>query len=753
MYESDNKHMSLEDMVEGYIPYQPQDNNNGYKINNMTDVSAEESAAQKGKTGESDAEADADNDIRIIKKRLKRSMIFWVPLLITAAAPILFRGTGAVPDILYSKENILIFAFTEFLLVLPIVNNNIDYFKKGFSTMIRGKADLDSLIALSASAAIAYGIFTIYRIGFGLGHEGVSVMDGYSSDIYFEYAGTILTLITLGKYMELKSRGETGDAVRKLIDLTPREAHILLGKKEFTVPAAKLQTGDLIVIRPGESIPADGLILEGTSSVDESAITGESIPAEKKPGDRVVSATVNQTGIIKVKAEKVGKDTAISTIIQMVEKASGTKTPTERTVDRVSSVFVPVVMAIAFGAAILWMLCGAEFEFALSIGISVLVISCPCAIGLATPLAVMVGTEKGAENGILIKSSAVLEAARHVDTVVLDKTGTITEGRPVVTDVIPGEPGRRERRNDRDVKYLMHIAAGLEQESEHPLAEAVVKKAMQMHIPPLELRNFKPVFGRGVQAELNDISYFGGNELFICENGFNTTDYSDTLRKLSDEGKTPILFACSGSMPEDRTILGIIAVADVEKPTSVEAIRRFSEMGLDVVMLTGDNERTAEAVRRRLDIPRVIAQVRPQDKAEHISRLQEQGHKVAMIGDGINDAPALAQADVGIAIGAGTDIAIESADAVLMRGDLLDAVTTIQLSRAVMKNIRQNLFWAFFYNCICIPLAAGAWYPNFGVKLNPVFAAVVMCLSSACVLANSLRLRLFQSDRTAGTKR
>ncbi len=752
MSESENKHMSLEDMVEGHEPYLYDAGCAQKKTTDMSDTSESCGSHKKDENG---LPLSVDNDIRVVKKRLIRSMIFWIPLIFIAAFHMLIKaggedGTNVLWNVFYAKENVLIFAFTEFLLLLPILNNNIDYFRKGFGGLIHGKADLDSLIAVSASSAIVYGIYTIYRIGFGLGHGDISMVSRYSSDIYFEYAGTILAMITLGKYMEMKSKGETGDAVRKLIDLTPKEAHILLGKKEFTIPASKLQTGDLLVIHPGESIPADGLILEGTSSVDESAITGESIPSEKKPGDRVVSATQNQTGIIKVKAEKVGNDTTISMIIKMVEEASAAKTPTARSVDKISAVFVPMVMGIAFAAVVMWLLSGAEFEFALSIGISVLVISCPCAIGLATPLAIMVGTEKGAENGILIKSSEVLETARNVDTVVLDKTGTITEGRPVVTDIIPGHKDENGK-NDKEIQYLMHIAAGLEQESEHPLAEAVMKKASQMHIPALELRNFRPVFGRGVQAELDEITYYGGNEQFLNENSFNTEEYSDILTKLSDEGKTPILFAGKGSTPEDRTVLGIIAVADVEKPTSVEAIRKFSEMGLDVVMLTGDTERTAEAVRRRLKIPRVIAQVRPQDKAEHIARLQGRGHSVAMIGDGINDAPALAQADVGIAIGAGTDIAIESADAVLMKGDLLDAVTMIQLSRAVMKNIRQNLFWAFFYNCICIPLAAGAWYPRFGVKLNPVFAAVVMCLSSACVLANSLRLKLIHTVNGSGT--
>ena len=745
------KHLSLEEMVEGKTPYQNIGDNEktvSCRANSMPcDTKEPENAEECSQTAISDR---AQNDISVIKKRLMWSMIFWIPLVIIAVLPAVSMRIGQSNDgIIYgisSGQNILVLAFSEFLFLIPIVYLNIDYIYRGFSGLVNRKADLDSLIAVSSSAAVAYGIYTIYRICSMLGGGSLLSEGHYEFDIYFEYAGTILTLITLGRYIEMKSKGTAGDAVKKLIDLSPKDAHILQGGKEYTVPTEKLRAGDLIIIRPGESVPADGIILEGTTGIDESAITGESLPSEKKPGDRVVSATVNKTGIIKVKAEKVGDETTISTIIKMVESAGRTKIPTARTVDKVSSVFVPVVMWISFGAFAIWLLCGAEFEFALSVAISVLVISCPCAIGLATPLSIMAGTGKGAENGILIKSSDVLETSRNVDTIMLDKTGTITVGKPAVTDVIPFIVDRYEK-NDKAEQYLVHIAAGLEQMSEHPLAEAVVRKADAMHIPPVELTDFRPVFGRGVKACLGGVTYLGGNEIFMKESGLDTSWCTDVITRLSDEGKTPILFAQKGSDLESQRILGIIAIADVEKPSSVRAIESFKKMGLKVVMLTGDNKRTAEAVRKRLDISDVVAEVRPKDKALYIEELQKQGHKVAMIGDGINDAPALAKADVGVAIGAGTDIAIESADAVLLRGDLLDAVTLVKLSRAVMRNIRQNLFWAFFYNCICIPLAAGAWYPRFGIKLNPLFAAIAMCLSSLCVVANSARLRLVSTDR------
>ena len=493
-----------------------------------------------------------------------------------------------------------------------------------------------------------------------------------------------------------------------------------------------MMQGDILVVRPGESIAADGEIISGTTSVDESAITGESIPVEKQPGDRAVSATINKTGFIKVRCDKVGEDTTISQIIRLVEEASASKAPIARMADKIAGVFVPTVIAIAVIAAVIWMIAGYGFEFALSIGISILVISCPCALGLATPVAIMVGTGKGAENGILIKSGQALETAHSIDIVVMDKTGTITEGKPKVTDIAAFGMSEEE---------LTKIAATLEAGSEHPLAEAVMEYAKERQVQQEAAEGFEAVFGRGVKAVIDGKKYFAGNAALMKESGISTEGIEDKLGVLSDQGKTPLIFA------EEKSIIGIIAVADVEKESSKAAIDAFAEMKIDVVMLTGDNKRTAEALRKRLQIPKVIAEVLPSDKEKHIAGLQAEGHKVAMIGDGINDAPALAKADIGIAIGAGTDVAIESADAVLMRNDLLDAVTAVKLSKAVIRNIKENLFWAFFYNVIGIPVAAGIWYPMFGLKLSPMIGAAAMSLSSVCVVLNALRLRNFKVKR------
>ncbi|MEE0514464.1 MAG: heavy metal translocating P-type ATPase, partial [Emergencia sp.] len=485
-------------------------------------------------------------------------------------------------------------------------------------------------------------------------------------------------------------------------------------------------------VRPGESIAADGVILSGTTSVDESVVTGESIPVEKQPGDRVISATINRSGFIRVRCDKVGEDTTISSIVRLVDEASASKAPIARTADKIAGIFVPAVIGIAVIAAAAWMIAGYGFEFALSIGISVLVISCPCALGLATPVAIMVGTGKGAENGILIKSAEALETAHSIDTVVLDKTGTITEGKPKVTDilVLAGEESS-----------LLELAAGLESGSEHPLAEAILEYAEKRGVSAAEAADFEAVFGRGVKGRIGDRLCFAGNRLMMEESGFAISGIEEDLNRFADEGKTPLIFA------DETQLLGVIAVSDVEKETSRMAIKAFSDMKIDVVMLTGDNKRTAEALRKRLHIPKVVAEVLPGDKEQKIAELKKEGHRVAMIGDGINDAPALARADVGIAIGAGTDVAIESADAVLMRNDLMDAVTAVKLSRAVIRNIKENLFWAFFYNVIGIPVAAGIWYPMFGLKLSPMIGAAAMSLSSVCVVLNALRLRRFKVKR------
>lgn len=678
------------------------------------------------------------DEIKEMKHRFFWSLFFLVPMMIISMGEMFFHMAGFnVPTIwkqlFYGNENALTFAFTQFLLVIPIIYLNQHYYKRGLKNLFRGSPNMDTLIAIGSGASFLYGIFAIYRIGYGLGYGHLAVVESYRSDLYFESAGMIVTLITLGKYLETRSKGKTSEAIEKLMNLAPKSATVLRNQVEQEVPIEEIVVEDIIVVRPGERIAADGEIIQGSTSIDESAITGESIPVEKKTGDTAISATINKTGFIQIKVKKVGEDSTINQIIRLVEEASSSKAPIAKMADKISGIFVPVVMAIAVISAIGWLISGAGFEFSLSVGIAVLVISCPCALGLATPVAIMVGTGKGAENGILIKSGEALEIAHNIDTVVMDKTGTITEGKPVITDCIPISVTDQE---------LLKVGISLEQGSEHPLAEAVVQYATEKGITSYENSDFKAVFGRGVQAKIQGKIYRAGNTEFMQENAIDTKKCNEIIGKLSDAGKTPLLFAC------ENTLMGVIAVADVEKQSSKQAIELFKKMGINVVMLTGDNERTAQAIRKKLEIPEVIAQVLPEDKEKHITKLQQNGHVVAMIGDGINDAPALAKADVGIAIGAGTDIAIESADAVLMRNDLMDAVSAIRLSKAVIRNIKQNLFWAFFYNSIGIPLAAGLLYPFFEIKLSPMFGAAAMSLSSVCVVTNALRLKLFKPEHT-----
>ena len=669
-----------------------------------------------------------------MKHRLLWSFAFLLPLMYVSMHQMFNKMFGLpvpvfISTFLDGNANALAFAFTQFLFALPVIYLNRKYYQNGFKTLFQGAPNMDTLVAVGSAASAIYGIFAIYRIGYGLGYGDMGLVMEYRMNLYFESAAMILTLITVGKYMETKSKGRTSDAIVKLMKLAPKSAQVEKNGQEVTVAVEDLQTGDIIITRPGERIPADGVILSGSTSIDEAAITGESIPVEKQSGDKVIAATINKTGFIKFKAEKVGKDTTISQIIKLVEEASSSKAPIAKLADKIAGIFVPIVMVIAFLATIVWLLNGATFEFALSIGISVLVVSCPCALGLATPVAIMVGTGKGAENGILIKSGDALETAHSIDTVVMDKTGTITNGKPKVTDIIAfGLPD----------KELLAIAAGLEHSSEHPLAEAVMEEAAGQKVQPGTTTDFQAVFGKGISASINGQWYYAGNRAFLQEHNINLTKEQKQIDQLADEGKTPLLFA------DEKKIIGIIAVADMEKTSSKEAIGLFKQLGISVVMLTGDNKRTAEAIRKRLDIPRVQAEVLPQDKSKVIADLQKTGHKVAMIGDGVNDAPALAQADLGIAIGAGTDVAIESADAVLVRNDLLDAVSAIQLSKAVIKNIKENLFWAFFYNSVGIPLAAGLFYPVFGWKLTPMFGAAAMSMSSFCVVTNALRLRFFR---------
>ena len=687
---------------------------------------------------------------RAMKWRLGISICFLVLLMYVAMFHMFKDWFGLpIPDFVmnsfHGNENAMNFALTQFLLVLPILYMNRKFFSVGFKTLVHRSPNMDSLIALGAGAAVVYGIFAMYRISFGLGHGDMALVEQYSHDLYFESAGTILTLITVGKYLEGRSKGKTSEAITKLMNLAPKMAILLTESgEEKEIPTEELQKGDIFLVKPGSLIPVDGTIIEGNSSVDEAAITGESVPVEKREGDKVVSATVNKAGFLKCRADRVGEDTTLSQIIKLVEEASASKAPIAQLADKVAGVFVPTVIGIAFITLIVWLLAGAGAEFAISTAIAVLVISCPCALGLATPVAIMVGTGVGANHGILIKSGEALQQAREIDTVVLDKTGTITEGKLKVMQVAVSE-------GTYSKEEILAMAAALESRSEHPLAEAVVAAVQGNNeskklTDAIQVEDFKAVFGRGIEGKLSgdritDSKYFLGNQAFLEEQGIAfSKEALQTLYDMADGGQTPLLLA------NENKLLGIIGVADTLKESSIEAVNAWRDMGVDVIMLTGDNRRTAEAVKVKLNLSEVVAEVLPQDKEKKISELRGNGRKVAMIGDGINDAPALAAADVGLAIGAGTDVAIESADIILMKSDLRDAVTAMRLSKAVIRNIKQNLFWAFFYNSIGIPLAAGLWYPVFGIRLNPMFGAAAMSLSSIFVVGNALRLRGFRSS-------
>ncbi len=700
----------------------------------------------------------AMEESRAMKWRLGISIGFLIPLMYVAMYHMIHDFTGIpVPGFMlkwfHGNENAVIFALTQFLLVLPILYMNRKFFAVGFKTLFHRSPNMDSLIAVGASASLGYGIFALYRMAYGLGHGDMALVEHYSHDLYFESAGMILTLITVGKYLESRSKGKTSEAITKLMDLSPKMAvRLKADGSEEEIPTENLRAGDVFLVKPGSLVPVDGVVLEGSSSVDEAAITGESIPVEKTVGDKVVSATMNKAGFLKCRAERVGQDTTLAQIVRLVEEASGSKAPIAQLADKVAGMFVPVVMGIALITLVGWLLVGAETEFAISTAIAVLVISCPCALGLATPVAIMVGTGVGAGNGILIKSGEALQRARDVDTVVLDKTGTLTEGKLRVMGVYGYEKGFSP-------ENLLTLAAALERKSEHPLAEAIIKEAESFQCPIFGVKEFKAVFGRGIEGVTAetlkgekatlpaDTKLYLGNRAYVEENGISLSDVQqEALNGIADEGETPLLLATS------EQFLGIISVADEIKKTSRKAIQVWREMGVRVVMLTGDNKRTAEAVSRRLGLTEVVAEVLPQDKEKQIRKLQAEGCKVAMIGDGINDAPALVSADVGMAIGAGTDVAIESADIVLMKNDLRDAVTAMKLSRQVIRNIKQNLFWAFFYNCIGIPLAAGLLYPVFGLRLTPMFGAAAMSMSSIFVVSNALRLKGFKNGFKSSTK-
>ena len=669
-----------------------------------------------------------DEEIKEMKTRLIISFIFLIPLMYVSMGSM--AGLPQ-PSFLTGHANAVSFAFTQFLMCLPIIYVNRKYFIVGYKTLWHRAPNMDSLIAVGSTAALAYGIFAIYRMSYGLGAGDYALVEKYHMDLYFESSVMILTLITLGKFLETRSRRKTSEAISRLTELAPETAVVERNGVETEIPIEELNAGDIVIVKPGARIPADGIIVDGNSSVDESALTGESIPVEKTAGDKIIAASINKNGFLKFRAEKVGSETTLAQIIKLVEDASASKAPIAKLADKIAGVFVPVVMTIALVTAIAWLATGHDFEFALSCAISVLVISCPCALGLATPVAIMVGTGKGAENGILIKSAEALETLHLVKTVIMDKTGTLTEGKPVVTDIYS---------IGIDENELLALAASAEKPSEHPLAGALIEDAEKKGINLFEAEDFRAVSGRGVTATVDGRKILAGNKYFMSENGIDVSVFEQKEKEYSDLGKTVLYFA------GENNPLGLIAVQDVPKKTSRAAVKCLRDMGIDVIMLTGDNKRTAEAVARSLGITNVVSEVMPQDKEAVVRSVQEKGGRTAMIGDGINDAPALARADVGIAIGAGTDVAIESEDIVLMKSDLMDAVTAIKLSKATIKNVKENLFWAFFYNIICIPLAAGVWFPAFGIKLSPMIGAAAMSMSSVCVVSNALRLKFFKAD-------
>ena len=629
------------------------------------------------------------------------------------------------PHWYHGAENALVAALLQFFLTLPPVYLNRVYYSRGLKALWNKAPNMDSLIAVGSIASLVYGAAALFRMAYGMGHGDWELVELYRENLYFESAAMILTLITLGKFLETRAKGRTGDAIRALMDLSPKTATVRRNGLELEIPVEEVKQGDVVLVRSGGSIPVDGTVLAGRASVDQSALTGESVPVEKVPGDTVAAATINTEGYLEFRADKVGQDTTLAQVIRMVEEAGGSKAPIARLADQIAGVFVPVVMGISALTFLGWMLAGAGLEFALNCAISVLVISCPCALGLATPVAIMVGTGRGARMGVLFKNAEALENLHHIDTVVLDKTGTLTTGRPEVTDILPGKATLSE---------LMRIAAALESKSEHPFAKAILKKMGSNSYP--EAADFETLPGRGVAGTIRGVRYFGGNGRLMEELGIALPDLED----LAGQGKTPLHFAS-----EKGEYLGTIAAADVLKADSEAAVKAMRSLKLDVVMLTGDNEKTAGAIAAKAGITHVVSDVLPADKAGVVRRLQKEGRKVLMVGDGINDAPALVTADVGMAIGAGTDIAMESAQVVLMNSSLAAVSGAIELSRATIRNIRQNLFWAFFYNTLGIPLAAGLLYLPFGLRLSPMIGAAAMSMSSVFVVTNALRLRLFRA--------
>lgn len=665
----------------------------------------------------------AAQELAEMKSRLIGSLIF--------AGLVFYQHMGRMwgwplPGFILGQENELINALLQMLWCIPVLFIDRKYFIHGARNLLSGAPNMDSLICIGSGASFIYGLYSVFGMAYAFGHNRLDLLPGFADALYFEASAVILALVTVGKFMEARAKSHTSDAIKALMNLTPKTALVERHGVQGEIPLEEVVTGDVLIVKSGAAVPVDGTIIEGSGAVDESALTGESLPVDKAVGDRVTGGTLNQSGYFKMEATAVGANTTLAKIIALVDEATSSKAPIAKLADKVSGYFVPAVISIAVLAGAVWLALGASWHFAITIAISVLVISCPCALGLATPTAIMVGTGRGARSGILIKSATALETAHKIDTVILDKTGTVTEGKPVVTDILPIAVSREE---------LLAFAASLEQLSEHPLAQAIVRAATDAQLELAVAADYKQLPGEGLTATLAGLPCGAGNLKLLATLGVAQEAVQKQQEKLASEGKTPLYFVRNGSL------LGCIAVADTVKPTSREAVAQLKAMGIHVLMVTGDNQATAEAIRSQVGIDEVVAQVLPQDKEQVVRRLQEEGHSVAMVGDGINDAPALARADVGIAIGAGTDVAIEAADMVLIKSDLLDVAKAVRLSRSVMKNIKENLFWAFIYNAIGIPFAAGVFYAAFGWLLNPLIAAAAMSCSSVSVVTNALRLR------------
>ena len=721
--DSVNVNLINESMV---VEYNPSEITNDDIINAVDNIGYHASL-KKNKTKDENKEDLKEVEEMSTKTRLKISFAFLIPLMYLAMGPMIGLP---IPSLFIGSNGAVNYAFVQFLLALPVIFVNRKFFVSGFKGLINRAPNMDTLVALGSSAATLFGIFAIMRMSHAQGLGDLDTINHYRHNIYFETSATILTLITLGKYFEARSKGETKSSLKNLMELAPQTANVIRDNEEVTLDISEINVGDIIVVRPGETVAVDGIVVEGKSIVDQSSITGESIPVSKEVGDEVISATINKHGSFKFKASKVGEDTTISQIINLVNEANDTKAPIAMMADKVAAVFVPVVIAISILTFVLWSIFTKDYEFALNLMIAVLVISCPCALGLATPMAIMVSTGKSAELGLLFKSAESLENLYKTDAILLDKTGTITAGKPIVTDIY----------TNMDEKDFISIAASLEESSEHPLSNAITEYADENNIPITESQEFESITGKGIKAKLNGDIYFAGNINLIRDNNIDIYNFEGKSNEYSSDGKTCMYFA------NENQVIGLIAVQDQAKEDSKLAINELKSLGYKVIMITGDNEKTAESIRRNLNIDEKYAEVLPQDKEKVVRKLQDEGKNVTMVGDGINDAPALARADIGIAIGSGTDVAIDSADIVLIKDSLLDIVKSIKLSQMTIKIIKENLFWAFFYNIILIPLAAGILYPYTGLTLNPMFAAFAMSMSSVFVCLNSLRLRKFKDD-------